>query len=70
MLHEYEDLFPTNFPEMKGIVGDLGEMKIPLKPDAKPIKQRPYRLNQRYKEKLKEELGHMLDARIIELVEE
>ena len=27
LLHEYQDLFPTNFSEMKGIVGDLGEMK-------------------------------------------
>ena len=30
LLHEYQDLFRTNFSEMKGIVGDLGEMKIPL----------------------------------------
>ena len=39
LLHEYQDLFPTNFSEMKGIVGDLWEMKIPLRPDAKPSKQ-------------------------------
>ena len=38
LLHEFQDLFPTNFSEMKGTVGDLGEMKIPLKPYAKPIK--------------------------------
>ena len=38
LLHEYQDLFPTNFSEMKGIVGYLGEMKIPLKPDAKPVR--------------------------------
>ena len=30
LLHEYQDIFPTNFSEMKGIVGDLGDMKIPL----------------------------------------
>jgi hypothetical protein len=30
---------------MKGISGDLGEMDIPLKLGAKPIIQRPYRLN-------------------------
>ena len=29
-MHEFQDLFPTKFLEMKGIVGDLGEMKIPL----------------------------------------
>jgi hypothetical protein len=39
------DLFPTTFSEMKGIVGELGEMNISLKPDAKPVRQRPYRLN-------------------------
>ena len=38
LLHEYQDLFPTNFSEMKGIVGDIGEMKISLRLDAKPSK--------------------------------
>ena len=32
LLHEYSDLFPTTFIEMKGIAGELGEMKIPLRP--------------------------------------
>ena len=36
-LHEFQDLFPTKLSEMKGILGDLGEMKIPLNPDAKPV---------------------------------
>ena len=49
LLHKYQDLFPTNFSEMKGIVGDIGEMKIPLRPDPKPSKQRPYRMNPKYK---------------------
>ena len=55
---------------MKGIVGYLGEMKIPLKPDPKPVKQQPYRLNPRYKEKVKAELDRMLNARVIGPVEE
>ena len=41
LLHEFEDLFPKNFSEMKGILGDLGEMKIPLK----PVQKRPYCFN-------------------------
>ena len=53
LLHEYHDLIPTNFSKMKGIVGDLGEMKIPLQEDAKPSKKRPYRMNPSYKEKVK-----------------
>ena len=39
LLHELQDLFPTNFFEVKGIVGDLGEMKIPLRPNANLVKQ-------------------------------
>ena len=38
LLHEFQDLFPKNFYEMKWILGYLGEMKIPLKIDAKPVK--------------------------------
>ena len=70
MLHDYQDLFPTKFTEMKGIVGDLGVMRIPLKEDARPVKQHPYRLNPRYKEKVKDEIDKMLTAGIIEPVEE
>ena len=70
MLHEFQYLFPTNFSEMKGILGDLGEMKIPLNPYAKLVRQRLCRLNPQYKERVKVELGRMLDAKIIELVKE
>jgi hypothetical protein len=45
LLHEYNDLFPMTFIEMKGISGELGDMNIPLKPEEIPIRQRPYRLN-------------------------
>ena len=55
---------------MKGIVGDLGEMKIPLKPNTRLVKQCSYRLNPLYKEKVKVKLDHMLEAGIIELIEE
>lgn len=39
LLREYQDLFPTKFPDLKGIIGDLGVMKITLKPNVKPIKE-------------------------------
>jgi hypothetical protein len=38
LIHEYQDLFPINFTDMKGIKGPMGEMRIPLKPDARPVK--------------------------------
>jgi hypothetical protein len=49
LLREYNDLFPIKFTKMKGIAGDLGEMKIPLRADVRLIRQRPYRLNPIYK---------------------
>ena len=42
LLTEYQDLFPTKLSELKEILGDLGVMKITLKPDVRPVKQRPY----------------------------
>jgi hypothetical protein len=45
-------------------------MKIPLKPDAIPVKQRPYRLNPKYKQKVRIELDRMLEEGIIKPVEE
>lgn len=45
-------------------------MRITLKLDAKPVKQRSYRLNPKYKEKVRVELDKMLAARIIEPMEE
>jgi hypothetical protein len=70
LLHEYQNLFPTKFNDMNGIKGPMGEMKIPLKPNARPMKQRPYILNPKYREKVKIELDKMLEAGIIEPVEE
>ena len=70
LLHELQYLFPTKFSKMKGILGDLGGMNILLKRDAKPVRQRLYRLNLRYKERVKAELDGMLEAGIIEPIEE
>ncbi len=70
LLREYQDLFPTKFSYLRGIIGDLGVMRIMLKLDAKPIKKRPYRLNPKYKERVHLEFDKMLVAGIIELVEE
>jgi hypothetical protein len=70
LLHEYQDFFPTKFTDMKGIKGTMGEMRIPLKPEVKPVKKIPYRLNPKYKEKVKIELDRMLEAGIIEPIEE
>ena len=69
LLTEYHDLFPTKFFELKVIVGDLGVIRITLKPDACLFKQLPYWLNPKYKKKFKEELDRMVIAGIIEPIE-
>jgi hypothetical protein len=38
---------------MKYIAREVGEMKIPLKLDARSIRKRPYRINPIYRQKLK-----------------
>lgn len=38
LLKEYNYLFPSSVSEQQGINGDLGEMKIALKPNAHQIK--------------------------------
>lgn len=68
--HEYEDIVTTKFSYLKGIIGDLGVMKITLNLDTKPIKQRPYRLKPKYKEKVHQEPDKMLEVGIIEPIEE
>lgn len=52
LLCEYQDLFPTKFSDLKGIVGDLGVKKITMNLDTKPNKQRSYHLNPKNKEKV------------------
>jgi len=37
LLHEYKGIFPTKFTKMKAIAGEVGEMKIPLKLNEKPM---------------------------------
>jgi hypothetical protein len=50
---------------MKGIKGPMGEIRIPLKPGANPVTQRPYRLNPKYKEKVNIKLDRMMEEGII-----
>ena len=51
---------------MKGIAGELGEMNIPLKKYAKPTNKKPYRLNLKYKENVKQEIEKTVEVGIIE----
>ena len=43
----------------------MGEIKIDIKPDARPTKKTPYKLAHKYKEIVKKEIENMLAAGII-----
>ena len=43
----------------------MGEMKIDIKPDARSIKKRSYKLAHKYKEIVKKEIDNMLAGGII-----
>ena len=65
LLKEYQDVFTRDYKDFKGIVEEMGEIKIYLIPGAKPIKKRPYKLAHKYKEMVQKEIKNMLAAGII-----
>ena len=50
LLQEFQDIFSRDYKDLKGLVQEMGEMKIDTKPDVRPIKKRPYKLAHKYKE--------------------
>ena len=53
LLKEFQDVFEQDYKDLKGLVQEMGEMKIDIKPDARPVKKQPYKLAHKYKEIVK-----------------
>ena len=70
LLKEFQDVSNRDYKYLKVIVHKMGEMKINIKTDARPIKKRPYKLAHKYKEIVKKEIDNMLAAGIIYLVDQ
>lgn len=51
LLKEYQDVFVRDYKDLKGLVQEMGEMKINILSDEKPIKKRPCKLAHKYKGK-------------------
>ena len=47
LLKEFQDIFARDYKDLKILVQDMGEMKIDIKADARPIKKIPYKLAQK-----------------------
>ena len=49
LLKEFQDVFSWDCTYLKGLVHEMGEMKIDTKLDVRPVKKRPYKLAHKYK---------------------
>ena len=65
LLKEYQDLFARDYKDLKGLVEEMGEMKIDLLTEAILFKKRPYKLAHKYKEIVNTEINNMLTVGII-----
>ena len=65
LLKEFQDVFARDYKDLKGLVHEMGEMKIDIKPYVRPVKKRPYKLAHKYKEIVKKEIDNMLAVGII-----
>ena len=43
LLKEFQDVFSRDYKYLKGLVHEMGEMKIDIKPDVRPVKK--YHIN-------------------------
>ena len=65
LLKEFQDVFPRYYKKLKGLVQEMGEMKIDIEPDEKPVKKRTHKITHKYKEIVKKQIDNMLAAVII-----
>ena len=65
LLREFQDVFARDYKDLKGLVQEMGEMKIDTKPDVRLVKKIPYKLAHKYKEIVKKEIDNMLAVGII-----
>ena len=70
LLKEYQDVFARDYKDLKGIVEEMGEMKIHLLQEDTPIKKRPYKLSHKYKDIVKTKIDNMLTVGIIYPIDE
>lgn len=60
LLKEYKDVFAWSYDDMPGLRTDIVQHKIPLYPDAKPVKQKLRRMRPEWTLKIKEEVEKQL----------
>jgi len=65
LLRKYKDCFAWDYSEMLGLSRSVVELKLPIRPDKKPIKQLPRRFTPQVMSKIKEEIERLLKRKFI-----
>lgn len=65
LLKEFKDNFSWDYNEMTGLSRDMVELKLPIRPRKKPVKQVPMRFAPEIISKIKEETERLLRSRFI-----
>jgi hypothetical protein len=67
LFKEYVDCFTWNYSKMPRLSRELVEHRLPIKSGFSPYKQPTRRFNPIIHDRVKEEVGRLLDARFIRL---
>ncbi|KAL3685683.1 hypothetical protein R1sor_003705 [Riccia sorocarpa] len=70
LLKDYSRVFAWTYEDMKGVPPEICQHKIKLLPSAKPMVQRPYRMNPNYAETIRKEIEKLKEADFIYPVKE
>jgi len=65
LLNKYKDCFAWDYNEMSCLSQDVVELKLPIRPDKKPVKQTPRRFAPQIQPKIKEEIERLLKSGFI-----
>ncbi|KAL3675163.1 hypothetical protein R1sor_025111 [Riccia sorocarpa] len=65
IFREYRAVFAYGYKELLGINPVACQHRIILRPDSQPVQAKPYRMNPRYAQKVKEELDKLLECQFI-----
>ena len=69
LLREFRDCFAWTYKDMQGVPLEVCEHTIPMKPDAKPVHQRPYPMNPKYASQIQEEINKLIECGFIYEIE-